>query len=207
MRPPPFSSRTAMNEENTTRPRRGADWRVALVLLAAGTAVCGCGTVANLSSGLQVASRLKSLSGLGRPAGSAVPAVAVAQAPEPAAAQAVPEEEEEDAAAAAKEEERARAMAKAAGIDMEEFERNILESKKRACVSNMRQIGTAAENWMIANPGGTIGTADWTAKLVGPQNYIRTRPKCPSGGAYSLSVDPASGAVRVSCSVEGHVVP
>ncbi len=92
-----------------------------------------------------------------------------------------------------------------AAIAIPNFIKNRNDSQKRACISNMRQIETAAENYRVANPGVTPAVGD----LVGADNYIKTTPKCPSHGCeYSITVGD-DDLLTVSCTdtgVDGHVL-
>ena len=83
-----------------------------------------------------------------------------------------------------------------AAIAIPNFIKNRNDSQKRACISNMRQIETAAENYRVAKPGVTPTVAD----LVGDGNYIKTTPTCPTDGStYSISVNPDTDFLSVSC--------
>jgi len=62
-------------------------------------------------------------------------------------------------------------------------------SRAKACVSNLKQIDAAKEQWAMdtkAAAGATItgGMAD----LVGAANYIKATPVCPSSGTYTVAV-------------------
>ena len=86
-----------------------------------------------------------------------------------------------------------------AAIAIPNFIKNRNDSQRRACISNMRQIETAAENYRVANPGTTPTVAD----LVGSDNYIKTTPTCPThGSAYSISVD-SEDVLTVTCTDTG----
>ena len=93
-----------------------------------------------------------------------------------------------------------------ASISIPNFVKSRNESQRRACVSNMRLIETAAENWLAANGSETIGTEDWVRKLVGATNYIKHEPHCPCDGTYDVAVDQETGVLRVACSKKGHVL-
>ena len=82
-----------------------------------------------------------------------------------------------------------------AAIAIPNFIKNRNDSQRRACISNMRQIETAAENYRVVNSTVTaIGVSD----LVGSDNYIKTTPTCPThGSAYTISID--SDVITVSC--------
>lgn len=92
-----------------------------------------------------------------------------------------------------------------AAIAIPNFIKNRNDSQRRACISNMRQIETAAENYRVANPGSTPEVSD----LVGADNYIKTTPKCPSHGCeYDIEVG-TDDVLNVKCTdtgVTGHVL-
>lgn len=83
-----------------------------------------------------------------------------------------------------------------AAIAIPNFIKNRNDSQKRACISNMRQIETAAENYRVANPNVSEITV---AMLVGSDNYIKTTPTCPThGSAYSVSIS-SDDVISVTC--------
>lgn len=56
---------------------------------------------------------------------------------------------------------------------------------QKACVENLSKIDGAKQQWALeeGRPGGALPTWD---SIVGPTNYIRKTPVCPSGGTYEL---------------------
>lgn len=101
-----------------------------------------------------------------------------------------------------------------AAIAIPNFVKNRNQSQAKACISNMRQIATAAENYLTEENMSTDATgslASWdTAKgvLCGNDKYIKAAPTCPAGGTYSLSYADATG-VSISCNKTalGHKLP
>ena len=98
-----------------------------------------------------------------------------------------------------------------AAIAIPNFVKNRDESQKKACISNMRQISTACENWLTAHNMDTTGFS-WTATtdsgLLGADNYIKTEPKCPAGGTYTVSLSGDGAAVSCSKATDKkHVLP
>lgn len=85
---------------------------------------------------------------------------------------------------------------------IEEVEKNFLnyreDSQRTACISNLKQLEAASE---IAKING-IKTPKMS-DLVGKDKYIRTEPKCPSGGTYAL---PTTEDGVPTCTVEGHKI-
>ena len=57
-------------------------------------------------------------------------------------------------------------------------------SQAAACVSNLKQIEAAAEQAKMAG-SAPEGIDD----LVGPDKYIKNKPKCPAGGEYKLGTE------------------
>ena len=99
-----------------------------------------------------------------------------------------------------------------AAIAIPNFVKNRNQSQAKACISNMRQIATAAENYLTEeNMSSTATTAmgSWdTAKAVlcGTDKYIKVTPQCPAGGAYTVSYADSTG-VAVSCNKDKHALP
>lgn len=89
-----------------------------------------------------------------------------------------------------------------AAIAIPNFIKNRNQSQAKACISNMRQISTACENYLTENnmsEAATSAITTWTTAVVGSDNYIKVAPTCPAGGSYSVSYAESTGAV-VSCS-------
>lgn len=65
-------------------------------------------------------------------------------------------------------------------------------SRGKACISNLQQVDSAKEQYAIDNklaPGDATVAADnlgTGSLLVGAALYIRSTPKCPSNGAYTV---------------------
>jgi prepilin-type N-terminal cleavage/methylation domain-containing protein len=57
-------------------------------------------------------------------------------------------------------------------------------SRAKACVSNLKQIDAAKEQWAMDNKAAA-GAAVALADLVGAANYIKATPECPSNGVYT----------------------
>ena len=95
-----------------------------------------------------------------------------------------------------------------AAIAIPNFVKNRNQSQAKACISNMRQISTAAENYLTEHDMSPF--SDWKAALVGTTSYIKVEPKCPAAGTYTVSCSSDTGA-NVTCSNAGkdppHVLP
>ncbi len=82
------------------------------------------------------------------------------------------------------------------------------EARAKACVANLKQIDKATQQWAMDNKVSnnnynTIGPPSLTAtsgttQIVGTSSYIRSTPKCQSGGTYSVA---ASLTVSPTCSI------
>ena len=90
-----------------------------------------------------------------------------------------------------------------AELAIKNFIKRRSDSKRAACISNMRQIEVACETYLLSNPN-KVPTLD---DICGPEKYIRSEPLCPLGGRYKISME--NGTVGVSCphAAEGHVLP
>lgn len=80
------------------------------------------------------------------------------------------------------------------------------ESQKSTCISNMKQLQTAGEQWcMIKGATAVPGLSD----LCGSDKYVKTTPVCPyATEAYTVANE--SGIVTVTCpqaAALGHVIP
>src|ERR1017187_8860000 len=71
---------------------------------------------------------------------------------------------------------------------------------QKECISNLRQIFAAEQQWALEHKKSTNDIPTW-ADLEG--HYILKKPICPSGGTYTLG--------RIGdypkCSVSGHELP
>lgn len=97
-----------------------------------------------------------------------------------------------------------------AAIAIPNFVRNRNQSQAKACISNMRQISTACENYLTENnlSAGAVSqiNTSWSAAVVGTDNYIKVLPVCAAGGAYTVVADQDTG-VNVTCSKSGNTPP
>jgi prepilin-type N-terminal cleavage/methylation domain-containing protein len=74
-------------------------------------------------------------------------------------------------------------------------------SRKSACVSSLKQIDSAKEQWAMDNKkdaGATVALTD----LVGSTLYIKATPECPSGGTYTVN----NVGTNPACSTSGHTL-
>ncbi len=91
-----------------------------------------------------------------------------------------------------------------AAIAIPNFVKYRKESQTNACIGNQATIRTAAENW-VSKPKnvGKEPTMDDLAPSDG-SGYMKTAPKCPTGGTYTIKKGDA-GEMVVTCSDTDHV--
>ena len=73
-------------------------------------------------------------------------------------------------------------------------------ARTKACISNLKQIQSAKEQWAMDNKKNTGDTVAMSA-LAGV--YIKSTPSCPAGGTYTLNTI----GTNPTCSVSGHTLP
>ncbi|MGQ9488082.1 MAG: competence type IV pilus major pilin ComGC [Armatimonadota bacterium] len=82
-------------------------------------------------------------------------------------------------------------------IAVPNFVRARESSRTKACVSNLKQIDAAKEQWAMDN-NKSNGDACAMTDLV--PAYIKSEPSCPSGGTYTVG----NVGVNPTCSIPGH---
>ncbi len=80
-----------------------------------------------------------------------------------------------------------------AAVAIPNFVRYRKTSQMNACISNLKQLVTASEQWKMNN----AGIPDM-ADLVGADKYIKVTPTCPAKGTYTK---PATDTDDWTCSV------
>lgn len=60
-------------------------------------------------------------------------------------------------------------------------------TRSRACVSNLRRIDGAKEQWAMDTRARAGATGPAMTLLVGPARYIKANPVCPSNGSYTIN--------------------
>ncbi len=95
-----------------------------------------------------------------------------------------------------------------AAIAIPNFVKSRRESQKNSCIANMKQIVGAIEQYKLA--GNT--TAPTVALLYDTgKGFLKTEPKCPAGGSYTITDETATDPVSVTCSKSAspdlHVLP
>lgn len=79
-------------------------------------------------------------------------------------------------------------------------------SHTNACMANLKQINAAIDQWVIEN-GITTGTVPSGSDEEEIYSYLKgPRPKCPSGGTYTIHA--VGSAEQVTCSLadRGHAI-
>jgi prepilin-type N-terminal cleavage/methylation domain-containing protein len=76
------------------------------------------------------------------------------------------------------------------------------QSRIKACQENLTKIDGAKEQYALENNKTNSYSPAWS-ELVGATGYLKSTPKCPESGSYTL------GAVSTAptCSVTTHVMP
>jgi prepilin-type N-terminal cleavage/methylation domain-containing protein len=59
-------------------------------------------------------------------------------------------------------------------------------SRAKSCLSNLRSIAYAKEQWATENKKASTDTPV-AADLYGPSAYLRSTPLCPAGGTYTIN--------------------
>lgn len=87
-----------------------------------------------------------------------------------------------------------------AAIAIPNFARSRAQAQTQACISNLRQIEGAKQQWAIESGVGSGSTPQWSDLVP---NYIRSTPTCPAKGTYTIgNVD-----TNTTCNVTNHVIP
>ena len=86
-----------------------------------------------------------------------------------------------------------------AAIAIPNFVKNRDQSQKRACISNMRQIETAAENYRTEE---NTDAAPTLAQLCGEGKYIKVTPTCPKNKSCAYSISKDDNGIIVTCTAD-----
>jgi prepilin-type N-terminal cleavage/methylation domain-containing protein len=74
-------------------------------------------------------------------------------------------------------------------------------ASKQTCISNLRQIDSAKEQWTVEERKAQTDVPK-DADLFGVDRYIKFKPKCPEGGAYTLNAN----SIKPACNIAGHTL-
>ena len=83
------------------------------------------------------------------------------------------------------------------------------ESQRSSCISNMKQLQTAGEQYVMVKGATNVPKI---SDLIGKDSYIKKTPKCPYDNSdYGISLDGANNAILVTCKNSAapynHVLP
>ena len=67
-----------------------------------------------------------------------------------------------------------------AAVAIPNFLRYRKTSQMNACISNLKQLGTASEQWKMTHAGQPTMT-----DIIGTDKYIKVTPTCPAQGTYT----------------------
>ena len=91
-----------------------------------------------------------------------------------------------------------------AAVAIPNFLKYRADARTQSCVSNMKQLQTAAESWRTTQSDPTAVPA--VSDLVGTETtkYIRKESiTCPEGGDYTIATAEGSTAITVTCPKAG----
>ena len=74
-------------------------------------------------------------------------------------------------------------------------------SQQNACISNLRLIDSAKQQWALENKKSDTDTP--TREDLRPFLRIKAFPVCPAGGTYTIN----QASQKPECSHEGHSLP
>lgn len=61
-------------------------------------------------------------------------------------------------------------------------------SRAKSCVSNLKQIDSAKEQWAMDTKAADGDPGPAMSDIAGPGLYIKAEPECPSNGTYTIDV-------------------
>jgi len=74
-------------------------------------------------------------------------------------------------------------------------------AQQKSCFANERTVEGAAQVYLATNQGATL-PSDWNGLMsVLVPSILKSEPKCPSGGTYSITTSGTS--LEVDCSIHG----
>ena len=83
-------------------------------------------------------------------------------------------------------------------------------SRAKACVSNLKQIDSAKEQWAMDTKAADGDTGPLMSAIAGSNLYIKATPSCPSNGNYTVNVvgtDPVCDiSVNTASTSDDHVL-
>ena len=88
-----------------------------------------------------------------------------------------------------------------AAIAIPNFKKAIEDTRKQACEANLKALEGAKISW-VASQRRALTDTPADSDLFGPSAYLPRKPRCPSGGAYTLN--PAD--TQPTCSIATHAL-
>ena len=84
-------------------------------------------------------------------------------------------------------------------------------SRAKSCVSNLKQIDSAKEQWAMDNKKTSADTPT-TADLYGATKYVKSTPNCPASGTYAINAIGTTptctvGANGAGDTTDDHILP
>ena len=73
-------------------------------------------------------------------------------------------------------------------------------SRRSSCLANLKQIDAAKEQYAMDAQLDTCAAVAWNNLTP---TYMKSQPRCPAGGAYTL----AAIGTKPTCSIAGHALP
>lgn len=80
-------------------------------------------------------------------------------------------------------------------------------TRSRACVSNLRRIDGAKEQWAMDTRASSGAAGPAMTALVGAARYIKSTPVCPSNGSYTVNNLGTHPACNTSGGPYPHTIP
>jgi prepilin-type N-terminal cleavage/methylation domain-containing protein len=78
------------------------------------------------------------------------------------------------------------------------------KTRKDACIANLKRIQGAKEQWAMLNNASPTSRPR-SRDLYGLNAFIKTRPRCPSGGTYTIGT--MSETPWCTRWLDGHLLP
>lgn len=93
-------------------------------------------------------------------------------------------------------------------IALPNYFKSATNSKKAVCIANLERIDSALDQWVLEThtSAGTVPSGSDEEDIY--NNYVKGgKPKCPSGGTYTIHAVGSSPQVTCSLESEGHKLP
>jgi prepilin-type N-terminal cleavage/methylation domain-containing protein len=80
-------------------------------------------------------------------------------------------------------------------------------SRAKACIANLKQIDSAKEQWAMDNSKANGSAVVLATDLVGATLYIKSTPKCPASGAYTVGAVGTDPECSLKANTPAHILP